>query len=504
MNLVTRQIYGLKKISSPNTFIGGVSPTIGTAQLLATALAINVSMITNFSVVGSDIKCRITGSYVIPGNCFLNSTSITSFIDKDNLVTNIGESSFRNTTLISELNFEGVITHSAPFSNRNSNVKRVILKNCTAITAGTFYTDSSIMEFYYIARATTLGNTVGDEGIFYNASTYPATIIYTNPFLQTNNAGSEDGDIAYARSKGCVIRYVTSFTAPNPVTTLTTGTIYNTAIQLNFTPPSSANAIDYYECYANGVFYKIGASGDYVTKLTASTSYVFTIYARDIFYNLSLVSNSITQSTNTTNPSVPTTGLVSYFKFDSNSNDSYGLNNGVDTSVTYGVGKIGNAVVYNGSTSKTVIGNPANLQLSQGTVCAWIKTSGAGSSYRCIFSKENAYALFLVDGVLMFYNWGTFGAVGNKSTGINLNDGLWHHVALVFENGTANNYIYIDGVLKLTFSMGVLNQTSPFQIGQNSGTQFINATIDEMPIYSTKLKQFQIDLIYNAGTGTTL
>lgn len=41
------------------------------------------------------------------------------------------------------------------------------------------------------------------------------------------------------------------------------------------------------------------------------------------------------------------TNLVSYYKLDSNSNDSVGSNNGTDTSVSYVAGKIGNAGSYN-------------------------------------------------------------------------------------------------------------------------------------------------------------
>jgi len=124
------------------------------------------------------------------------------------------------------------------------------------------------------------------------------SIIYCNPALATNNAGAPDGDLAYAISQGATVRYVANYTASSPVTTLSSGTIYNTAIQLNFTPPSSTNAIDYYEVYVNGVYNKtILGSGEYVTGLSINTSYNLTIYVRDIFYNLSLVSNVVTQST---------------------------------------------------------------------------------------------------------------------------------------------------------------------------------------------------------------
>lgn len=197
-------------------------------------------------------------------------------------------------------------------------------------------------------------------------------------------------------------------------------------------------------------------------------------------------------------------GLVSYYKLDANSNDSQGSNNGTDTAISYVAGKISNGASFNGTSSKIDVGNPANLQLTSGSISCWIKTSGAGSSYRSIFSKEFAYGLFLIDNVLGGYNWGSFGGTGQFSTGVNLADNLWHHVVLVFESGTALNYIYIDGVLSLTFSMSVDNQTETLKLGQNSSTQFINAIIDEVAIYNTKLTGAKVTELYNSGNGITL
>jgi len=122
--------------------------------------------------------------------------------------------------------------------------------------------------------------------------------IYINPFLQTSNAGAEEGDIAYARTRGATIRYVTDFTAPNPITNLSIGNVYGTAIQLNFTAPTgSLNTIDFYEVWVNGRYYQdITGSGQYITGLTPSTVYNIEVKPTDIYYNKS-TSNIVTQTT---------------------------------------------------------------------------------------------------------------------------------------------------------------------------------------------------------------
>lgn len=505
--------FGKNRIGAPNTFIGGVGGTINTPALLAGKLGVSESQISNFSVIGSDVQCRITGSYGSLGTWFSgdnsnnNNAGITYFLDSNSLVTSLKSFAFyagQQQMLIKIIKFDNCATIGAScFSGETqlSYIEDIILPNCTSSTGNSHFHTLPFLKIVYIPRMTNLGTSSGDNNVFFGI---PSGVnIYAHPSLSTNNGGSPDGDLAYAISRGCTVAYVTNFTIPNPVTDLSAGTIYNTLIQLNFTPPSSTNTIDYYECYANGVFKnKIAGSGKYISGLSASTNYEIQIVAVDVFYNKSIVSNVLNISTNTTS-AVPTTGLVSYYKLESNSNDSYGSNNGTDTSVSYVSGKVNNAGSYNGSTSKTVIGNPASLQLSTGSISCWIKTTSPGTAYRSIFGKTNAYNMFLNNSVFGIYSWA--GTTGFKSTGRNLADGNWHHIVFVFESGTSLNYLYIDGVLKLTTSMTVLNQTSNFEIGESTpNNQKINALIDEASVYNVKLSQSQVELIYNNGLGITL
>lgn len=297
-NLFARQNFANKTVSTiTNTEIGGVASTISTPALLATKLGIDVSRITNFTIVGSDVKCKITGSYAMGLNSFENDSNTTYFDDIDGLVTNASYRSFRAIDIVS-----------------STKLFRVLLKNATTIDTQSFQYRSNCI--IYIPSATSL---VSDPLLGTNGS-----IIYCNPYLATNNGGSPDSSIVSAISSGATVRYVTNFTAPNPVTTLAAGTVYNTVIQLNFTPPSSTNAIDYYECYANGILKnRITASGQYITGLTPSTSYNITLKAVDIFYNKSVVSNTITQSTTS---SLTDADATAYTTASSNSAYQYAIN----------------------------------------------------------------------------------------------------------------------------------------------------------------------------------
>lgn len=292
MNLIQQEIFRIKKGTPVNTYIGGVSATISTPALLATRLGISVGRISNFTIVGSDIQCGITGSYGSLVN-FDNVTSLSYFNDVDGLITSLPVNAF---------------TFTKPDADY------FIFPNVTSIGNNCFNNDNrtNLIGLIYIPRCTSIGTTVNLSADIVFGINRRVIKIYTHPSMSTINSGGVEADLAYTSSFGyTTISYVTNFTVPNPVTTLSAGTIYNTAIQLNFTPPSSTNAIEYYECYANGVKKnKITASGGYITGLTASTSYNITLIAVDIFYNKSVVSNTVTQATST--PSYTDTDANAY------------------------------------------------------------------------------------------------------------------------------------------------------------------------------------------------
>ena len=155
------------------------------------------------------------------------------------------------------------------------------------------------------------------------------------------------------------------------------------------------------------------------------------------------------------------------------------------------------ALSFDGTNDLVNCGNAASVQLATGTIEAWIKTSGAGASFRSIVAKPLAYSLFLKDNVLIAYDW----VNGEKSTGVNLADGQWHHVALSFQPSANLSKIYIDGVPRLTIATawGVNAQTSPLLIGDGdlAGGQSFNGSIDEVRVWNTARTDGQIASNYS-------
>ena len=179
-------------------------------------------------------------------------------------------------------------------------------------------------------------------------------------------------------------------------------------------------------------------------------------------------------------------------------NDSSGnANTGTLTSgPTWTSGKVGKAVSLDGIDDYVLSSNATSVQLTTGTVEAWVKTSNAGASYRGVVAKENAYGMLIKDNVFITYDWT---AVADRSTGVNVADGNWHHLVMSFQSGVSSGTIlYVDGVPKLTTTMTVSSQTVALKIGTNS-TQYFAGNIDQTMLFNYVRTPAQIAWDYNKG-----
>lgn len=160
---------------------------------------------------------------------------------------------------------------------------------------------------------------------------------------------------------------------------------------------------------------------------------------------------------------------------------------------------------FNG-VSYVSVGNDSSLQLaSNGTVTCWFNTSSPGSGFRGLITKQFAYGLFLNSGVLSTYDW----TVGERSTGINLANGLWNFVALTFTNYNAttpsnNAIVYYNGSAILTTTIKLSNNGNAAEFargGSTGGGQLLNGSISSGCIYNRALTADEIQQNFNAIRG---
>jgi hypothetical protein len=168
-----------------------------------------------------------------------------------------------------------------------------------------------------------------------------------------------------------------------------------------------------------------------------------------------------------------------------------------------------NMLNFDGTNDFVDCGNNGDVTISTGTIEAWIKTSDAGSDFRGIVVKQWAYGMFLLDNVLTVFQWsygGTF-----YSSGINLADNRWHHVAFCFNSDvTDGSFMYVDGVLTNTFTYAPLHQDVGLAIGKgtiDTDLQNFLGSIDEVRVWNTVRSQSELQSkMYSelAGTETGL
>jgi hypothetical protein len=207
-------------------------------------------------------------------------------------------------------------------------------------------------------------------------------------------------------------------------------------------------------------------------------------------------------------------GLLLYYPFDTGStNSSVALdrsgrgNTGTQTNfLGLTTGKIGQAIQFDGATRYVTASNVASLQLTTLTASIWVKTSGAGTGYRAIFLKSEAWGMFFgggcSDNVFNVYNFTTLTSACSSAGATN--DGLWHNYTCTIQSGVTNGTkCYMDGSLILTTTYTVNVQTFGVTVGVNQGVQPITASMDEARIYNRILSTQEIQALANGKTGST-
>jgi chitodextrinase len=226
------------------------------------------------------------------------------------------------------------------------------------------------------------------------------------------------------------------------------------------------------------------------------TSYSYVVRAVDGANNLGPYSNTSSVTTLATNPS-----LVAAYSFnentgstvtDSSSNDNTGT---IANATWTGAGRYGNALVFNGSSSRITIADAPSLYLGTGaTLEAWVNPSTTSASWADIIYKGNDnYYVDAVNGAPVA------GVTLSSSTNSNtfgpsaLPTNTWTHLAETFDGSTIR--LYVNGVQVGSTALNgtLLTSTNPLEIGSDHiYGQYFQGTIDEVRIYNVALTPTQI------------
>jgi hypothetical protein len=185
------------------------------------------------------------------------------------------------------------------------------------------------------------------------------------------------------------------------------------------------------------------------------------------------------------------------------------------SAASWGTGKVGNALTFDGIDDYVLIGDVCNMGQSDFTLSAWIKSTSTeyGNSNGIIYKRGTvsyASAGYRLNMPYGAFNFHIADGVNYKSLYAGsygqYNDGAWHHVVAVAERGSKLS-IYIDGVLKASTSetnVGNIDSTVPLSIGALStspGSHYheFDGQIDEVRIFSRALREDEIEKEYLYG-----
>jgi len=209
--------------------------------------------------------------------------------------------------------------------------------------------------------------------------------------------------------------------------------------------------------------------------------------------------------------------LTAHYKLDGNATDSSGKNNhGAERgNPTYGPGTFDRAIHLDGVDDYIAIGKMqyADAGHTEVSVCAWVRTSSTADQHIASFDRNEYWRLQIAGeaGGPGLVGWSVMTSSGQVDHGSarRVDDGQWHHVAGVFDNGTLT--IYIDGgpesslyggstfgtgTIRFGF-LGIGSEATEFN-GRSNATGYFDGDLDDVRIYSHALSAAEIRYLADA------
>lgn len=197
--------------------------------------------------------------------------------------------------------------------------------------------------------------------------------------------------------------------------------------------------------------------------------------------------------------------LISYWSFNENTSDAAGTNNGttVGTGFSYTNAKYGKGIDLNGDNTYINVGNDASLNMTNQslTISAWFRVDGFTDAWQALISKGELNN-FRIHRLSFTNNLGYTGGMPDIQAPQNINDGNFHHIVAITENGVSKK-IFIDGVLVISSNTGtsITDTGNDLWIGNNPNVsnREWNGVIDDVAIWNRALDACQATHLYTSG-----
>jgi hypothetical protein len=208
-------------------------------------------------------------------------------------------------------------------------------------------------------------------------------------------------------------------------------------------------------------------------------------------------------------------GLTNWYRAEGNALDTQSSANGaLNNGVGFTSGEVGQAFSFNAATQSNVtLPSPVGtFGTNDFSLDFWFNTTQAESfgnpitlmGNRVDCSDGNFFSVRMYSSNSLFVeldqdaNHSNYNSVQAAS---GLNDGKWHHVAIVRQGTTL--VLYLDGAVAGSSSgPGVTNITgaTPFVLGSSPCASSYTGALDELQIFNRALSLAEVESIYNAGS----
>ena len=196
-------------------------------------------------------------------------------------------------------------------------------------------------------------------------------------------------------------------------------------------------------------------------------------------------------------------------------------NNGTYYGATPTIGKLGQALSFNGSSSYVNMGNVLNMGTNNWTASAWFKTTDtstyAGIVGKALYGEQiGRWSIAMNDGADNFECITTNDFTGDgivaTTSGTPYQDGEWHLVTCVWDR-SGNLTIYIDGVAQNSTDISAyagdnFSTSDDLYVGSYedatglSPDYYFPGSIDDVRVYDRALSASEVWQLYNVGAAT--
>jgi hypothetical protein len=201
----------------------------------------------------------------------------------------------------------------------------------------------------------------------------------------------------------------------------------------------------------------------------------------------------------------PLANIISEYKFENNTLDTVGTNDGTPTDITYTAGLVGQTGVFNGSTSFVDTGFLPPTGSDARSFTLLFKQDSQVQQYKTIL-EYGASGTSQRFSILLNNNLIRFEFQGSGKTGSTINANQWYHLSYTYD-GINSNKLFINGVEDIlytrTLNTGVTNNLG---IGKDvvlNLSRFFIGDIDCVRIWNKELTPTEVSDIATAELAGT-